>query len=445
MREARLRRLLPLAGVLAGVALVTAAIFALREVAPVLGLGSLYLLVVLPAAVLWGRGSAVFAAVLGMLAFNFFFLEPLHTLRLEDRGEWVALGVYVAPALVVADLAARARTRAAEAERREREEALLAEAAIALLQGDPLEVQLERLRPGVAGALGVHAAWIELGEEPTAGSLPLVAGRRTVGAVRVSGGEPSAGSDRFLAALASLVAVAADREELERAALDAERLRLSDAVKTTILRSVSHDLRSPITAIRVSAESLASGEIHLDEEARRRQLDTVLAESVRLDRMVGNLLDLSRLEAGVLRPERRPVALDELVSVLARPGVEVETEPATVEVDPGQIERALENLVENALRHGEAPVTVRARIEGGEVLVEVDDSGRGVSRTDAPRIFEPFEAVASPGGQRGSGLGLAIARGFAEANGGRLSLATTAGAGARFTLALPLAERVESG
>src|SRR6185436_11415142 len=135
----------------------------------------------------------------------------------------------------------------------------------------------------------------------------------------------------FLAALASLVAVAADREELERAALDAERLRLSDAVKTTILRSVSHDLRSPITAIRVSAESLASGEIQLDDEARRRQLDTVLAESVRLDRMVDNLLDLSRLEAGVLRPERRPVALDELVSVLARPGVEVEAEAATVE------------------------------------------------------------------------------------------------------------------
>ena len=250
---------------IACVALVTGVIFGLRELAPVLGLGALYLLAVLPAAILWGRGYAVLSAVLGMLAFNFFFLPPRHTLRLEDRGLWVALGVYVATALVVADLAASARRRAAEAERREREEALLAEAAIALLQGDPLEVQLERLRPGVAGALGVSDATIELGEHPEPGTLPLVAGRRTVGAVRVSGGEASPGSDRFLAALASLVAVAADREELERAALDAERLRLSDAVKTTILRC-----GEPRPALAADRDPRRGGESRVHGDSPRR-------------------------------------------------------------------------------------------------------------------------------------------------------------------------------
>jgi two-component system, OmpR family, sensor histidine kinase KdpD len=443
MRPTGLARVHPLAGVVACVALVTAAIFGLREVAPVLGLGSLYLLAVLPAAILWGRLYAVLAAVLGMLAFNFLFLPPVHTFQLEDRGLWVALGVYVATALVVSDLAASARRRAAEAERREREEALLAEAAIALLQGDPLDVQLERLRPGVAVALGVSGAEIELGEHPAPGTLPLVAGRRTVGAVHVFAGEPASGSDRFLAALASLVAVAADREELERAALDAERLRLSDAVKTTILRSVSHDLRSPLTAIRVAAESLEFQELQLDPADRRRQLDTVLSETMRLDRMVENLLDISRLEAGVLVPERRIVTLDEIVeaAVEQADGISVEAlpEPVAIAADPVQVERALANLVENALRYGDGTVVIRVRTAGGEALIDVEDSGPGVARSDAQRIFEPFEAVAGPGGRRGSGLGLAIARGFAEANGGRLVLESPPRGGARFTLVFPLA------
>ena len=218
-------RLAPLAGSAAAVVLVTAAIFLLRESVPVLSLGSLYVLAVLPVAILWGRFWAVLVAIASMLAFNFFFLEPVHTFRLSDRSNWLALAVYLATAIAVSELAARARQRAAEAEQREQEEALLGELSVALLQGESLVDELPRIGSATGSVLGVEGARIQLGDEAQAQGIELLAGPRLIGRLA----RPGRASDRtrsavrrFLPALASLLAVGLDRDELERQALAAE-------------------------------------------------------------------------------------------------------------------------------------------------------------------------------------------------------------------------------
>jgi two-component system sensor histidine kinase KdpD len=432
---------------------VTAIVYLFRASVPVLSLGVLYVFAVLPIAVVWGRAFSIAVALASMLAFNFFFLPPLHTFTLVDERDWFALAVYLVTAIVVSDLASRARRRAAEAEQREREETLLAELSIALLQGEEIGTQLDRIAAATAAVLGVSKARLELGpRRGPAGdfALDLRASERLVGTLYVDKETDvsPAVRERFLPALASLLAVAMDREELEREALAAEELRLSDSVKTAILRAASHDLRSPLTAIRVAAESLASPSVSLSAEDRARQLDTVRRESARLDRLVANLLDLSRLEAGstVSRPEL--VAVDELVGQAVaelgsedRVRMELAADPPLVEVDRVQVERVLVNLLENALRYSapDADVVVVIAPAEQEAVVRVIDEGPGIPAGEVERVFDPFERLDGSSARRGLGLGLTIARGFAEANGGRVSVESRPGTGASFAVAFPLA------
>jgi len=392
-----------------------------------------------------------------MLAFNFFFLPPHHTFELADRNNWLALAVYVVTALVVSDRAGQARRRAAEAERREREEALLSEVALALLQGEHVTEQLDRLGEATARVLRVEHARITLGEAPAElgeRTVPLEVGGRRVGLLFVPAGaslDPGA-ERRFLSALASLLAIALDRGRLEQEAREADRLRMSDAMKTTILRAVSHDLRSPLTAIRVAAESLASPAVELGDADRLRQVETIRSEAARLDRLVANLLDLSRIQAGAAVPQRELTAVDELVSqaLLALPPaergrvlVDLPDGVPLVDVDAVQIEHALGNLLENAVAYSPAgsPVRVSALELDGELVLRVADEGAGIPVSDLDRLFEPFERLAGDG-RSGAGLGLAIARGFTEANGGRLWAEPRAGSGTAFVLAFPLAAAV---
>lgn len=328
----------------AAVAAVTGVVFGLKAVAPVLGLSILYLLAVLPVAVLYGLAYGLGVSIASMLAFNFFFLPPLHTLALTDSENWVALAVFVITAVVVSELATRARRR------------------------------------GLAVA-------------------------------------------------------------------EAESLRRSDAAKTAVLHAVSHDLRSPLTAIRVAVGGLESGALHLAEEDRAELLETIRLETARLERLVANLLDLSRLEAGVApaRAELWPVdelvarALDALGADALRVAVTLDDDAPLVRVDAAQLERVLVNVLENALRYSSPSdaVELTASSTGDDVLLRVEDRGPGLAPEDVERIFEPFEHGRAAG--EGTGLGLAIARGFAEANGCRLWAEARPGSGAAFTLALPSA------
>ena len=255
--------------------------------------------------------------------------------------------------------------------------------------------------------------------------------------------------------LASVLASALDREQLARQARDAESrlareeseaeaLRRSDAAKTAVLRAVSHDLRSPLTAIGTLGELLESAA--LSEPERRELVGEIRAQAHRLDRLVSNLLDLSRLEAGAARPAQElwPAdglvarALDALGDPADRVTVSLPDSPALVRVDAAQLERALVNLLENAVRYspeGER-VELTVALEGGDVVIRVRDHGPGIPASRRGRIFQPFQRGEDERG--GSGLGLAIARGFVQLNGGRLWVEPRRG-GAELALSLPAA------
>ncbi len=411
------------------VALVSALIDVLRPYVPDLSLGVLYVVAVLPVAVFWGLGLAVVVSIASMLAFNWFFLPPTHTFQLRDGANWAALAVYLVTAVVVSALAARVRRRAEDAERREREAAALATMAGDLLRGVELADELDRIAALAAGVLGLPVARIEVGgvgpgEDETAVPLGDVATLLVPGGYRLDAKTTS----RFLPALASLLAVEIEQAQLEADALEAETLRRSDALKTAMLRAVSHDLRSPLTAILASAGALANAELNLDPADHATLVAAIHEEAMRLNRVVGNLLDISRLEAGVMEAHPELWTIDELVGQAldavsadaSRILVELDADTPPVRVDAPQIERVLANLIENALKFSPPGSQVLVRIERGatELRVHVVDHGPGVAATDRELVFQPFRRKGSSTG--GTGLGLAIARGFAEANGGRL-------------------------
>jgi two-component system, OmpR family, sensor histidine kinase KdpD len=428
------------------VVVVSAAIAVLHPYVPVLSLGVLYVFAVLPIAAAWGLGFAVAVSIASMLAFNWFFLPPKHTLQLRDGANWLALAVYLVTAVVVSALASRARRRRLDAEQRRKEAAVLAEAAGDLLRGTELSAELDKLADLAASALGLSGARIEIGEaNPGAGeqAVPVDVGLRRVATLVVAASDAPDRTiaERFLPALGALLAVAVRRAELEAEALEAEALRRSDVIKTALLRAVSHDLRSPLTAIVASAEALASEQVDLDPADHAALVDAIREEAARLDRVVSNLLDVSRLEAGVLESHPELWSADDLVgqaleSVRAdgdRLVIELDAKAPPVRVDAVQIERVLANLIENALRFSPpgSPVIVRAEHGATELRIHVVDRGPGVAAADRASMFQPFRRGA--GG--GSGLGLAIARGFAEANGGRL-WAQDDPAGGHFVLSL---------
>jgi two-component system, OmpR family, sensor histidine kinase KdpD len=430
-------------GSIAAVALVTGVIALAKSYVPVLSLGVLYIVAVLPVAIAFGLTYAVAVAVGSMLAFNFFFLPPLYTLTIEDSRNWLALAVFLVTAVVVSELAARSRRRADES-------TLLATVATSLLERGDVTDQLDAIAAEVARTLGVACARIALdaGEHASSGEAeePLVAGGRRVGTIFLSGrGRATVSQRRVAPALASLLAVAIDRERLAHEAYDAETLRRSDAVKTAVIQAVSHDLRTPLATMETALGSLRDGSLALTEDDRTDLLDAIAVELERLKRLVENLLDLSRLQAGAARPvpelwtaeQLVADALDE-VEGAERIQVVLGDDLPVVRVDAAQIQRVLVNLLENALKFSSSaePVQLRVNPARGEVVIRVTNHGHGIPQAELGRIFEPFQRVA---GERtgGAGLGLAIAKGFTEANGGRIWAESRPDQGATFVLVLP--------
>jgi two-component system sensor histidine kinase KdpD len=245
--------------------------------------------------------------------------------------------------------------------------------------------------------------------------------------------------ERIAPALAPVLAAALERARLQGEVVETAALRQSDVAKTALLRAVSHDLRSPLTAIVTAGEALRSPT--LDTAERAELADVVVSEGSRLSRLIEKLLDLSRLQAGTGRQRVGPISLDEVLHAAADEvegtfELSVGDLPA-VRADAAQLERAFANLLENAARYsGGQPVKVRARALHNRVVVRVVDRGPGIDRGQQERIFEPFQR----GDDRhtGAGLGLAIVRGLVEANGGRVWVESLPGQGASFVVELPL-------
>lgn len=431
------------------IALATAAIYALREAMPVSAAGMLYLLPVLLVSTYWGFGLGVGTALLSALAFNFFHLPPTGRLTIGDEQNWVALAVFLAVAAVVSTLAGAARAREEEAEQRSREADLSAEMARVLLGGAELADSLKVVGQRIAQAFDlpwveVETGWVDGDHRRRA--LPVVIDGVRAGTVSVPRETPedevSAIAERVVPSLETLLTAARSREGLEAQLIETRALRRSNVVKTALIRSVSHDLRSPLTAIRTAAGGLVSPS--LDTDSRVELAGVVETEAERLTRLVDNLLDLSRVQSGQLEPRADWTSAEELVeaAVAAAPPppggfeVRVEDELPMFEADSTQIERALANVLENSARvAGSEPITITARLAGEDIALRVSDRGPGIPREELERIFEPFHS----GESGGTGLGLAIARGFVEANGGTLRAQSLPGQGATFVIRLPVA------
>jgi two-component system sensor histidine kinase KdpD len=438
-----------LAVAVGAVALITGINYGLRELVPVVSTGVVYMLAVLLVSTVWGLWLGLLTAVLSAAAFNFFHIPPTGKFTIDDGENWVALAVFLVAAGVVSGLATAARSRAEEAERRRGEADLAAEMARVLLGGAELEQSLRTVGQRIAASFGmssvaVELSWVDSDERRRA--LPLLVEGSRVGTVLVPRDTGPAVlealQDRVLPALETLVGAARRRDELEAQVIETKALRRSNVVKTAVLRSVSHDLRSPLTAITTAAGGLGSDT--LTPEARAELTSVIALESARLSRLVDNLLDLSRLQSGGVEPRLDWVSLDEVLraaleTVAAPPGgfdVQLDPDLPLLRVDASQLERALANVLDNASRYaGSEPVSIRARGTGKQLLLRVGDRGPGIAREKLERIFEPFHGS---GEHSGSGLGLAIARGFLEANGARIRAESLPGQGTTMVITLPV-------
>ncbi|HTX10943.1 MAG TPA: ATP-binding protein [Solirubrobacteraceae bacterium] len=459
-RPGRLRAPRPDLGLGIGVAVIsvaaaTAAIYALKSLAPVVSLSVVYLPAVLVVSAYWGLGLGLFTSLISAAAFNFFHLPPIDRFTISDSRNWVALIAFVVVAVAVSTIADLARNRAMEADRRRAEADLAAALARELLGGTETSLALSAAAHRVAEALDLSSASIELGtrqgdERRRAAPLSGADGIQVATLLvprKLSSDAEQRLETYVVPALGALVAIAVRRDALQAEAVETAALRRSDDVKTALLRAVSHDLRTPVTAIVAAGHALGSDSLTPAERTELSQ--AVIEEGEQLAALVDKLLDLSRLQAGRAEPREDWVSLEDVV-LAARDSLPdssgdvrlaMDPDVPPVRADAAQLERAFANLLENALRYsGGLPVSVRIRRSGSRAVVRVVDQGPGIRPADRARIFEPF--YRGPGARDepwgGSGLGLAIAKGFVEANGGTISVESLPGQGSSFVVALPI-------
>lgn len=452
------------AGVVAGaaaVAFTTLVIYPLREIVPAVSTGVIYLLAVLLVASWFGLWVGLGTAVASALAFNWFHIPPTGRFTVSDPQNWVALAVFLVAAAIASTLAEIARARTREAELRRREADLAADLARLLLGGSDMRAALRPAADRLARALALPGATIELagedgdGDDGAApdvaaddGAIPLFAQGARIGSLRLGAPATEEALDRVVPGLEAILGVALEREALQHDIVETQALRRTDVIKTSLLRAVSHDLRSPLTAIATAGEALTSP--NLTDAERAELAAAVTGESQRLSRLVDKLLDLSRLQGGAADPRREWCSVEEVLRVAidetphpAGFNVGIDRDLPLVRADAVQLERAFANLLENAARYsGEHPVAVRARVVGHRLLVRIVDRGPGIHGRELERIFEPFHRAPETrnDGHVGSGLGLAVVRGFVEANGGRVWAESLPGQGTTFVVELPVEE-----
>jgi two-component system sensor histidine kinase KdpD len=451
-----------------------------------------YLLGVVIVAMRFGQGASALGSILSVAAFDFFFVPPYFTFAVSDSQYMITFAVMLVVALVISGLTVRARTQADTARTQERRTAILYSLSRELAASRGLDTLLELalrhllevfggrmviLMRGPDGQLEQRAGqlapfnmdatdlavaqWAFEHRQPAGAGTdnvpgaqmrfePLSSARGVVGVLGLRPAEPRAfdapEQEHLLETFASLVAVALDRallaEEAEAARVRAE----AERVRSALLSAVSHDLRTPLTAITGAATAVLAGDVRLESSTQRELIESVRDEAERLNRLVNNLLDVTRLEAGSLQLRREWIPLEELVGValqrLAKPLgdrkviTRLPEDLPPVHVDGLLVGQVLINLLENAAKHTPAgqPVEIEARRGESEVVVEIADRGPGLPHGEERRIFEKFYGSGATGG---AGLGLTICRAIVEAHGGRIDAENRAGGGAVFRFTLP--------
>ena len=510
----RRRLLRGVAGLAIALTLATGLVSFLEQVAGITNASSAYLLAVVALAVQLGTVEAVLGAFGAFLLANYLFTQPVHTLTVLDPKEWLNLLLLLVVGVVVGQLAGRQRDRAETAELREGEARGLFQVSRALATAPDTGQAMRDIVRILGAETGMSRVWIGLqgpsplervvadtglGSEPGGGqaeppvpsrhevlkrvegdeparwvalhaaprslrSVPgtdlaafrvvIEADDRVLGSIwalrRRSLGAPAREQTRLLAAAADQVGQALERDRLRRDATSAEVARQSDALKSALLDSVSHDLRTPIATIRAAAGRLAES---ANADDRAPVAEAIDRQAVHLDRLVTNLLDMTRIEAGELHPQRHPVLLDDAVadaiermqsSLVDRDvRVDVPQDLPPVLVDEVYLDAILSNLLDNARKYspGEAPIRVSARVSehDGPVRLVIEDGGPGVPEASLGRIFEKFfrGAPTVAGMRRGSGIGLAIVRGLTEAMGGTVGATRSSLGGLAITVELP--------
>jgi two-component system sensor histidine kinase KdpD len=433
----------------------------------------LFLGAVIAVALVGGLWPALLAAAGGSLLINYYFTPPVHTLNISARENLLALVVFLLVAAAVSAVVSLAARRTRDAARASADAQILATVAGSVLRGArPLTALLERLRetfglasvtllerapdasPGPEQQHDPRAWRVAANIGPQACATPAE-GEVTVRAdddlsLVLRGKVLAAADRRIVEAFAAQAAVALRQERLTEEAAAARPLAEADRMRTALLAAVSHDLRTPLASAKAAVTSLRSAEVEFDDADRDELLATAEESLDRLARLVANLLDMSRLQAGALGlslvpmglEDAVPPALDELGEVARRVEVSLPAHLPAVRADPGLLERVLVNLVANALRFSppDRPPAVTASEHGGQVELRVVDRGPGIPPDEWTKVFLPFQRLGDRNNDAGVGLGLALSRGLAEAMGGTLVPEETPGGGLTMVLSLPAAE-----
>ena len=448
------------------IAFITAMFFALRDVLDTTLIALLYLIPLGIITAFWGLGSGITSALMTFLAFNYFFIEPYYTFTVHRPTDVVILVVFLIVAVVISQLVGRAQAGLAAATAREREATQLYELSTALtgLHDDRAIAQIlakqvravsqgEYVELNIVGAqpFAFHIPEISAPSRPPDLIVPIQAARGLLGEIRLWRTTPaiSSGEKRLLQTFASQGALALERTWLAQAESRARVLEESDRLKSAILSSVSHELRTPLSTIKAAASSLRGKEVSWNSPARAELIAAIDEEADHLNMLVGNLLDMSRIESGALKPKREWNILSEIVgSVLVRMRhlaeehkleVDVPESLPLIPVDYVQMEQVFTNLLSNSLKY--APentiIRIRAQAEGESIHIQVSNQGPQVPPEHLERIFDKFYRITAADRVTGTGLGLSICKGIIEAHGGRI-WAENRPDGLAFNFTLPL-------
>jgi two-component system sensor histidine kinase KdpD len=402
----------------------------------------------------WGLGPGILTALSAFLGFNYLFIQPYYTLAVHQSSDLIVLVVFLVVAVVISQLVARAQAGLAAANAREREATKLYELSIALagvqddrailriiadeiiqsFQGERVELTAESHIKAQKLELSLPVESVPLSRKPE-WSIPLQTARGVLGEIRLWRTDTALhpAEERLLRTFASQGAMALERAWLTQTETRAKVLEESDHLKSALLSSVSHELRSPLATIKASITSLRSGDVHWKSSAREDLLANVDDETDHLNRLVGNLLDMSRIESGALKPQRQWNLLSEIIGgVIARMrkateqhrlDVNLPEDLPLVPVDYVQMEQVFDNLIGNSLKYAPPNTTIHIsanRQNDETLLVTVSNQGPQVPQEHLDRIFDKFYRVTDADRVTGTGLGLSICKGIIAAHGGRI-------------------------